>query len=88
MYLLANKRRLRAALLALVAVGALGYPGAAYGDHDGYGGGSDGNTGYEGEGGRSGDMEQDGERNCRNFCDNTIIIPPSQEGGEKDTPQR
>jgi len=38
-----------------------------------YGGGGDGgysggHGGYQGGGGRSGDMEQDGDNNCRNFC--------------------
>jgi hypothetical protein len=45
-------------------------------------GGSDGNTGYDGEGGRSGDMDQGGDDNCRNFCDNIIYIP-SPGGGEE-----
>jgi hypothetical protein len=55
-------------------------------DHDCYEygdcGGSDGNTGYDGEGGRSGDMDQGGDDNCRNFCDNIIYIP-SPGGGEE-----
>jgi hypothetical protein len=51
-------------------------------DHDYCGGGSDGNTGYDGEGGRSGDMDQGGDNNCRNFCDNIIYIP-SPGGGEE-----
>jgi hypothetical protein len=46
-------------------------------------GGSGGNTGYDGEGGRSGDMDQGGDDNCRNFCDNIIYIPSPGGGGEE-----
>lgn len=56
-------------------------------DHDGCGGeGSDGNTGYDGEGGRSGDMDQGGDNNCRNFCDNIIYIPDPR-GGREEQPR-
>ena len=42
-------------------------------DHDGCG--SDGNSGGTYEGGESGDMDQDGENNCRNFCFYGVPIP-------------
>ena len=45
--------------------------------------GSDGNSGYDGEGGRSGDMDQGGDDNCRNFCDNVITVPPSDNERER-----
>lgn len=38
-------------------------------------GSGNGNRGYDGEGGRSGDTNQRGDRNCRNICGNTVVIP-------------
>lgn len=46
-------------------------------------GSGNGNRGYDGEGGRSGDTDQRGDRNCRNVCGNTIIVPMP---GQNDQP--
>lgn len=43
-----------------------------YGDCDG---GSDGNSGGDYEGGRSGDNDQRGDHNCRNFCFYGVPLP-------------
>lgn len=49
---------------------------------DDWGGGSDGNSGGDYEGGRSGDNDQRGDHNCRNFCFYGVPIP-----GGGDQPQ-
>jgi hypothetical protein len=50
------------------------------GDQYGDGDNSNGNTGYDGEGGKSGDTDQRGDHNCRNFCFYGI---PQPGGGQK-----
>lgn len=47
-------------------------------------GGSGDGRGGDGRyaGGRSGDMEQGDGRNCRNACDNTIIVPTPGDRGD------
>lgn len=76
----------------LIGLGLALSPAAAHADHEydddwgrgGDGGYSEGHQGYGGGGGRSGDMEQGDGRNCRNFCDNTIIVPtPGERGGDE-----
>lgn len=46
---------------------------------DDWGGGSDGNSGGDYEGGRSGDNDQRGDHNCRNFCFYGVPIPGQQQ---------
>jgi hypothetical protein len=49
---------------------------------DDWGGGSDGNSGGRYEGGRSGDNDQRGDHNCRNFCFYGVPMP----GGDGNNP--
>lgn len=52
---------------------------------DDWGGGSNGNSGGDYEGGRSGDNDQRGDHNCRNFC--FYGIPAPGGGGKDQQPQ-
>lgn len=54
------------------------------GDRYGDGDNSNGNTGYDGEGGKSGDTDQRGDHNCRNFCFYGI---PAPGGGDQQPKQ-
>jgi hypothetical protein len=53
---------------------------------DGWGRGSDGNSGGEYEGGRSGDNDQRGDHNCRNFCFYGVPMPGEGGGGSGGEP--
>lgn len=53
-------------------------------DSGGDGGYSGGHQGYGGGGGRSGDNDQRGDHNCRNFCFYGVPLPG---GGGRDQPQ-
>lgn len=79
-------------ILCAAVVGLMAVPVPALADHRGGGrdqprycqprydcdGGSDGNSGGDYEGGRSGDTDQRGDHNCRNFCFYGIPAPGEQ----------